>query len=177
MHGVQSAGSLVLSDPCTLIFPTTMDYAPLLADGFQEIGIWQLDQCFLEPFKESYRRLHLIRQLSRFLNELQKLGIPLEVWIDGSFTTRKPEPKDVDIVVWVNLADAEALDSRRLLLFDQMLHIDNHERVKILYDVDVNLANVGNTKDHAYWLELFGSDRSKLNTKGIYTLSLAMRHV
>lgn len=175
MHGVQSVGSLVLSDPCTLIFPTTMDYAPLLADGFQEIGIWQLDQCFLGPFKESHRRLHLIRQFRDFLNELQKLGIPLEVWIDGSFTTRKPEPEDVDIIVWAREADCEALDSRKGILFDQMLHIDNHERVKILYNVDVNLANAESAERRDYWLKQFGSDRSKLTTKGIYTLSL--RHV
>ena len=152
-----------------------MDYMPLLADGFQEIGIWQLDQYFLEPFGESDRRLHLIRQLHRFLNELQKLSIPLEVWIDGSFTTRKPEPEDVDIVVWASLSDVEALDSRRLLLFDQMLHRDNREHIKILYNVDANLADAQNAERRDYWSKIFGFDRSQLATKGIYTLFL--RHV
>lgn len=31
------------------------EYLPLLTDGFREIGPWQLDERFLDPFSEKER--------------------------------------------------------------------------------------------------------------------------
>ncbi len=153
------------------------DYESLLTSGFKQIAIWQLDSCFLTPFGEegAERRLRLIAQLRRFLDELFKLGIPLEIWIDGSFTTQKPLPDDVDLVVWVNESDAESLSPKLIDLLDHLLNIHNHDRIKILYDVDVHLADSESESERTKWLEEFGFDRSGLNQKGIFTL--LMNHV
>lgn len=148
------------------------DYTPLLPDGFQTIGAWQLDKFFLEPFPEydQKRRLYLTNQLRRFLEELHKLDVPLEVWIDGSFTTRKTEPDDIDMVVWINETDAESLSTERLRLLDSLLHIQNHERIKAAYDIDVYLADPESALSRTKWTELFGKDRSSLNSKGIFVV-------
>ena len=101
---------------------------------------------------------------------MHKLDIPLHVWIDGSFTTRKTDPDDVDIVVWVRESDAESLSPERLILFDSLLHIRNHDRIKAMYDVDVHLDNPDKQSARDKWADLFGKDRSNLNPKGIFTL-------
>ena len=117
--------------------------------------------------------MHLINQLRRFLEELHKLSIPLEIWVDGSFTTRKTEPDDVDLVVWVSETDAESLSPERLLIFDSLLHKRNHGRVKVTYDIDVHLANPASDLQRAEYIELFGKDRSNLTDKGIFTITLS----
>ncbi|WP_373514238.1 hypothetical protein [Persicitalea sp.] len=144
----------------------------MLDSGFKQIAIWQLDSCFLTPFGEegAARRLHLITQLRRFLDELFKLGIPLEIWIDGSFTTQKPLPDDVDLVVWASESDAESLSPELFKLFDHLLDIHNNDQIKIRYDVDVYLADPGSEEERTKWLDEFGFDRSGINQKGIFTL-------
>lgn len=74
------------------------EYEPLLENGFKEIALWQLDSHFLEPFGENEHRKYLINRLNAFISEFLSLSIDAEIWIDGSFTTLKPEPQDIDVV-------------------------------------------------------------------------------
>ncbi|AQG81837.1 DUF6932 family protein [Spirosoma montaniterrae] len=146
-------------------------YPPLLAAGFQEIGPWQLDQQFLEPFGENERRLHLINRLRVYLNDLINLGIPLEIWLDGSFVTRKPEPDDVDMVVWVQASDIDQLPAAHKLKFRLLLM--DRDRVRSLYDVDVYWAIPTSDHEREKWQCMFGFDQSPVpKPKGIFKLTL-----
>lgn len=149
-----------------------IDYPPLLQNGFQEIGLWQLDQYFLEPFsnKDTERRLRLINRFKLFLEELIKLGIPLEVWIDGSFTTQKVDPDDIDVVVWAKETDTDTLSTDQGILFEKLLI--NRDYVRVRYDIDVYLGDASSQSEYDKWLNEFGKDQSKLNPKGIFKLKI-----
>ncbi len=149
-------------------------HPPLLPGGFQPIGPWQLDQQFLDPFlgPERKRRKRLLIRFRRFLDDLAKLSLPLEVWIGGSFTTLDPEPDAVDVVVWVAEADAERLATKRLRLFERLLHVRNFEWVKVNYEVAAFLADPESVADHEYWAKKLGADPSNLYRKGIFKLTM-----
>ena len=55
------------------------EYPPLLTDDFREIGPWQLDEWFLDPFSEKERRHSLIDRLRAFIEKLDGLGLDVEI--------------------------------------------------------------------------------------------------
>lgn len=148
-------------------------HPPLLPGGFQPIGPWQLDQQFLDPFPAgAKRRKRLLTRFKRFLDDLAKLNLPLELWIGGSFTTLDPEPDAVDVVVWVAEGEAERLATKRLRLFERLLHVQNFEWVKVNYEVAAYLADPESVADHEYWAKKLGADPSNLYRKGIFKLTM-----
>ena len=76
----------------------------------------------VEPFEERNRREQLTARLFFWLDEISKLGIPLEVWIDGSYSTTKPEPEDIDIVVVMTSGELlKNLDDKKRDRFDKLI--------------------------------------------------------
>ncbi len=64
-------------------------HACTLAELGQRFGLFQL----------SDRRVRLFEQLRDLAQEEQAAGLALEMFVDGSFTTAKPEPGDIDLVI------------------------------------------------------------------------------
>ncbi|RRB02052.1 DUF6932 family protein [Larkinella rosea] len=151
-----------------------LDHPPLLGEGFRTIGVWQLDEYFLRPFQDTVvdpaRRRYLINNFKLYLRELVKLQIQIEIWIDGSFTTKSPEPDDIDIVVWIDQPDLDTLSGPMLVLFDRM--ITERELVKVRYNIDVYLGERGNENDEAKFLKLFTGGHLAHYTKGFFKLIL-----
>ena len=77
----------------------TIANRPLLAPGFHEITPAQIESIFLDTMPMSVRGPMLVAGLLHFLNDLAATKVKCEVWIDGSFTTDKLEPNDVDVLV------------------------------------------------------------------------------
>ena len=152
-----------------------VSYPPLLAEGFQEIKLWQLDALFLEPFAgqeaAAERRKYLIDRFRLWLDEFAALGLSADIWLDGSFTTHKPEPSDMDIVVIVDFAAVDALSDRAKTMFDQLLN----ERgiVRIRWGCDVYFIDQADKEQLAYWRDTFGRDSRSLQQKGLYHLRVA----
>ena len=73
-----------------------MEYEPLFPPGFHNITIDQLEKIFSIPFENSKVRKNYVVRLEYFLNKLEAIGISFEVWIDGSFATKKVNPADID---------------------------------------------------------------------------------
>jgi|GEM_PF-602984 len=69
--------------------------------------------CFVTGNYASTRRTQLFSLYEEWLSELQSLFTPvLEIWINGSFVTHKPNPNDLDLVVFMdfhNLLEKETL--------------------------------------------------------------------
>ena len=58
---------------------------------------------FVELFPDSITRWKIFDAFTAYLNELKSvLNEPLEIWVDGSFTTQKQNPGDVDFVIFVD---------------------------------------------------------------------------
>ena len=60
------------------------------------------------PFPLSKNRAQIMAGFERLLAKLAKEGIKAEIWIDGSFISKKLNPSDIDILV---CADAETYDA------------------------------------------------------------------
>jgi hypothetical protein len=146
-----------------------MDYKPILPPGIHDITEPDLANHFLNDFPLSSTRTKLVDGLQSYISLLRGLSIYLEIWIDGSFTTTKPNPNDVDIVIFINKDEVNALDEnlqkRLSILFDN--HI-----IKTNYGIDVYVSDVNDPIFRAYWESWYGSDRND-NQKGIARIMVA----
>ena len=147
-----------------------IEYNPLLENGFKEIALWQLDTIFLEPFGENEQRKQLINRLNAYLNEFFYLGLNAELWIDGSFSTLKPEPEDIDVVFLLDVTEINNLKDRKLKLFEELFI--NRVMVKARYSVDVYYIDKNDEIDKQKWITTYGFDSRKINSKGIYKIQL-----
>lgn len=146
------------------------EYPPLLKEGFEEIGLWQLDKLFLEPFSSNDQRKKLIDRLQVYLSEFKAIEIDAEIWLDGSFTTNKPEPDDIDLVFLLKRSDIDMLTGKKADLFQSL--IMDREIIKAKYHVDVYFIDKDDTDEIIKWAETFGFDSRKINQKGIYKITL-----
>lgn len=87
--------------------------SPLFESGPNTISICRLKKLVVEQFPESGSRRSLFRKLVATFKKFRALGLSCEVWLDGSFLTRKLDPKDVDFTC---VFEGEAIDSLPLQL-------------------------------------------------------------
>ncbi len=150
------------------------DAMPILSSGCKEIGLWQLDHYFYNSFTngtvDSSRRLFLVRKLAAYLSELKKFGLQLEIWIDGSFTTVKPDPEDIDLVVWAYQHELEGLALIRQPAFER-LTVDRGF-VMAKYNIDVYLAFFDDQQANEKWTTLFTQGHYTYSQKGFFKLVL-----
>ena len=146
------------------------EYNPLFDNGFKEIALWQLDSTFLEPFGENEQRKYLIDRLNVYVNEFLYLGINAELWIDGSFTTFKPEPQDIDVVFLFDKVEINKLQGKKKEMFKALFL--ERELVKARYSVDVYFIDKNDKDEREKWIRTYGFDSKKINSKGIYKIQL-----
>ncbi len=143
-----------------------MEYSPLLTPGLHEIGESDLERQFIEPFAGSNTRPYLILGLRNYLSSLKRLGISFEVWIDGSFSTEKIDPSDVDLVVFASEKDVNSLDENRRVHFSGLM---DRLSARSKYGCDVLFAIAENVDIRSYWRGWYGFDRNE-RPKGISKL-------
>ncbi len=125
----------------------------------------QVEQVFVHAFKHSQTRERLFANYLAFLEELKQVLAPgFSQWLDGSFTTQKLDPNDVDIVTFVHFEEYQAkikeLDRFRQLKFGKVRDID-------CYFVEVfppgHRYFVRTQMDTMEWLDLFSHTRPLQN--------------
>lgn len=75
------------------------EYPPLLPPGFHKMSHKDLEKIVVGAFPLSKRRGALWTSLTFVLDALRDLKIPCDVWVDGSFLTKKIDPCDVDFIL------------------------------------------------------------------------------
>ena len=88
-------------------------YPPIFPPGFVEVTVEALEERFVAPGFDTPLRRRLTTQVRLFVTELARLGVHGDVWIDGSYATKKPDPRDVDVVLSVSMVDVEAAPCSR----------------------------------------------------------------
>jgi hypothetical protein len=80
-----------------------MPIPELNEDGVLPVGIYD---CTLDEIGERFgcfqttdRRVYLFENLCALVNEERTAGIAIEMIINGSFVTDKPEPNDIDLLI------------------------------------------------------------------------------
>ncbi|MBX2930069.1 MAG: hypothetical protein KF852_19715 [Saprospiraceae bacterium] len=132
------------------------------------MGLADFRRLFVEEFMDETRS----RLFSGFMAFVEGIftSLPVEsvfIWIDGSFATRKENPKDIDLVYFLDAALVEQNEAVLLSKFSQ-------NESKNVYGVDAYLVRVFasdhplyfyTASDKAYWTELF--TKCRRNRKGI----------
>lgn len=140
------------------------EYPPLLPLGFHMMTLGGLQTLCVEQFKRSVTRTMVFDGLTSVIDGLIACGIEMEVWIDGSFLTRKRDPEDSDVVAriaqeaWAAASD----DERRVLAALVRRDLRREFRCDfysfIEYEKGHKLEAQGEWM-RAYWLRQFGFSR------------------
>lgn len=146
-----------------------MSHPPLLPPGLHPMDEAQLEAHFVDPFNGSATRRTLVSGLRTYLNALRRAGVTFEVWLDGSFTTQKVDPNDVDLVVFADPAELNrlppALQTYLRGLFDRT-------SAKRQFGCDVLFAPSSDPNLRSYWRGWYGFDRLE-QPKGIARLAVS----
>lgn len=145
-----------------------MSEGPLLPPGLHDVHDADLDNHFLSAFPGSATRRPLLAGLRTFLAALQRIGIPFEVWVDGSFATTKENPNDVDLVAFASDAAVRSLDSDRLNALAGLLDRASTRRT---FGCDVLFSVAEDVEMRSYWRGWYGFDRDE-RPKGIVRLAV-----
>ena len=122
----------------------------------------------VQPFAGSHQRPLLYSGLLAFIAEVRGLGLDGEWWINGSFMSEKPEPSDVDVVLFweqASMARVQGTSHTRLTeLFRQ-------GAAKTLYGCDAYAEDARAQARRHYWRGVYGFDALD-RPKGVVILSL-----
>lgn len=151
----------------------------LLEPGFHEIDRKKFKDIFVSAFTTSQTRQTIYDSFVQWEKKLISQYKIYEIWIDGSFSTSKVNPNDMDIVVFVHAVDYNKLahdweNFRNVSNIDAYLTLaicnesENDVTDKEVYWQFVNERN--------YWRGQFGFDRND-SPKGIIVLKYAQKNV
>jgi len=144
-----------------------IEYPALRPAGFHDVGVGDLERIFVEPFEPAgSRRVWLCERFKAWFEAIEEVGIPFELWIDGSFATHKPEPDDIDIVWIFDVKDIKALRPEAEARLDTLLDMNS---VKREYACHVYSAIKGDKAMYDYWINQFGYNRSGV-PKGLFRI-------
>ena len=140
-----------------------MNHKPLFPPGIHDISESDLENHFLSGFPSSSTRQRLISGLKKYLKLLKSIGVKFEIWIDGSFTTEKEDPGDIDLVVFGSTTELNHLPSPKK---SQLHALFDRVSIKNAIGCDVLFAVAEDQDMRSYWRGWYGFDRNE-NPKGI----------
>ena len=140
-------------------------------EGFLPDGIYD---CTLAEIRERFGRFNgtdcrerLQTKLDRFVAEAKCSGVVSYMIVNGSYTTAKPEPGDIDLVVVLPTAHDFAAD-----LLPVAYNCISRKRVAKRYGFDILVAAEGSTSLSKY-LSLFHEIKGRYDRKkGFLRLTL-----
>ena len=147
------------------------EFPPLLPSGFHQKTLSEVREMCVDPFPLSERRHLLMDGLERFVRTLEGQQISGNIWVNGSFTTEKIDPTDVDLVIEF---DGDVYDkgtdlTRALLIKITSEEDEDREYFKEHYYCDPYPIAVfpesekelyeATEENRKYWIDKFGSDR------------------
>lgn len=140
-----------------------MEYEPLYPAGFHDISHSDLENIFVKPFEENEKRKYLLGRFVDFMEKLREFELNVEVWLDGSFSTSKPEPGDIDILI---IFDNDEINKLQIQQRTALTELFDRDLSKIRYSIDVLLLPSNDVNLRSYWRGWFGFSRSE-QPKGI----------
>ncbi|MGI4741859.1 MAG: DUF6932 family protein [Janthinobacterium lividum] len=146
-------------------------WTPISPGGFHSLTPADLLPHFANDFEPPHQagRRRMVSRLLAYLAELAAFQLPMEVWLDGSFTTCCPEPDDIDLVVLLANRDVDRLSRTQQTRLSLLLN--EPERIRIRYDCDVHHLDIQDAERRQYWTNVFATNHDG-TPKGIFTLTL-----
>ncbi len=173
-----------------IVFVTTRVWSKIMIPDFDSNGnlppgivVTNVDEikerCVLN-FTDSPTRARIFDGYINYCRELISFNICPKQWFNGSYTTNKNDPADIDIV---NHLDANKVDELDEIGQENFWRLTEKTRVKSEYMCDL-LASiivypsesadlyVSSLKEIEFWLKYLGHDRNN-NPKGIIEIDLS----
>lgn len=145
---------------------------PLFQPGIQVVSLGELRRVCVGTFPGNVRRQTLFGLLEKYLVQFTLLHAHFTFWIDGSFVTSKTNPGDIDVVVWFDVQEIDALPHYKQGIFSAL--VDNASVRDSYHHIDVYCRPNG--EDVPYWLGLFGKVKESGVPKGIPVIILGEEH-
>ena len=139
-----------------------------LPPGLHEATLEEFKARFVDRVPESATRNDIYAGYMDYSKDLSKLDILIKQWLDGSFTTKKVNPNDLDL-----FSQVDALKLNNRYICDQFLRLvvnkdqSNRKHLNTKYKCDPfaiavyppehKLHNI-TAKTINYWLNSFGHD-------------------
>ncbi|TCW00426.1 DUF6932 family protein [Biostraticola tofi] len=152
-------------------------FPPLFTPGFHDVLDYDLKVLCVDRFPSSTRRGMLYCNYVQLTSQIRSINSQfkcfLELWVDGSFTTEKPEPDDIDLLL---VADYHALNTVPPMFQSQLELLVDRDYIKQNYSIDLLLLYKNNPSsnyenDRMYWRGCFGYDRNE-HPKGLARVTL-----
>lgn len=136
-----------------------MAYKALFPPGsFVDVELSNIAGVFASEVDTPQRR-RLSSQLRLFIGHLQNLGLTsFEMWIDGSFTTAKPNPIDVDVVCFIPRAQIEKMSDENREALQYLASEEGHPYVREKWSIDYYHCPFDSLNERNYWKEQFSKD-------------------
>jgi hypothetical protein len=143
------------------------EFKPLLEPGFHDLNFEDLEVRFVKPFNSSTSRKTVMGEFSNWVNKFKELGLKAEIWINGSFLTEKINPKDIDVVVFINSKEIRELSAENKVKLSVLTNekLTDEERKICICDTYLEFAE--DPFGRKYWEnKVFGISLKKV-PKGI----------
>lgn len=146
------------------------EFDSLLAPGIHQMTADELAALAVAAYPTSIRRTALFGSLNAWLTALRARGTGGRCWLDGSFLTAKPEPDDIDLVIfptWATVPTPVVQQELGALL--------DKATVRAQYGLDcyiVHATQPNSIQITSYWRGWFGFRRDGVTAKGIAEVSL-----
>ena len=152
-------------------------------NGYLEPGIHAMSDAevkghFVDGFTQSVTRPKIHAGYSQHASELAAIGVGVEKYLDGSFTTTKTDPGDVDMVVF---ADADLVDALPPAVQQQLRSLVSGKATQQTHLCDCYFCPTVKDQHHPayeklrtqrkYWLGEFCFDRADV-PKGIVSVKV-----
>lgn len=145
------------------------DYPPILRPGIHAMTLDQIRQTFVSPLPEAAPRLRLFSLFDQWLARLRQLNVTGTLWLDGSFVTRKPNPDDLDCILWNPSFVGPVSEESKI----EVRGMIDRTFAKAQYGIDLYIAIPGPDRkmaSEAYWRGLFGFQHDGRSAKGFVEL-------
>lgn len=138
--------------------------------GFKKLSIEQIDDVFIDHQSDSPRRKLLAAHLRLFIQKLQSLGVTGELWIDGSFSTKNPNPSDIDVLLVISESTLEKMSDANYEELDTLA--DDRQYVRTRWNCDFYVVESSDIGSRKYYEDWFSRNPDEFNRKGIPVINL-----
>jgi len=149
------------------------DFPALLAPGLHTLTLPQLHALAVAPFPQDTRRQDLFDKLTTWAGAVRSAGARGILWLDGSFLTQKPQPNDIDCVLWS--PEWATPNSATPANQQQLQRLLDRPTAKAIYGLDFYPERPSPDKvfhREAYWRGVLGFAHDRVTAKGFAKLHI-----
>lgn len=143
--------------------------------------VQEFEERFVKGAEDTRIRKDLFDNYNEYCNKLISLEVASIQWVNGSFTTKKPNPNDIDLVIHFDgmkihqdkdlQVSVEKLIDKKEMKFRYKCH----PQFVLVYPQTIPDLHSYYIKRYEYWLKWFSKDREG-NSKGLIEFNIKMQN-